>query len=412
MKKRFWALGLVAIAGAAWGASTVFSGGKTYDGTFADAPELGRPGSYPTGTDTVAFTMQNRTSFGRAALLTGQVETGSRTLSVQIWYPIASGAEQSSALASYAHELPLPSGDSFSVNWEGRSVEGNVDLAEGAFPLVVLSHGYGGWNTQFSHLAEHLASRGYIVASIAHADLPFDGLPSFLTSFGNVLLARSRDQQDVIAALLDGTTPGLTTLASHIDPTKVALIGYSMGGYGAITTAGAPLTIDEGPIGDLPAGAREALAADGSLPAGTIDALVLLAPWSGEKTRPAWSEKALREVALPTLMIAGSEDDVVGFENGARWIFDSLSGTDRRLLVFQNARHNIAGNAFEPDAATPFPAIEFLSEPVWRGTRLNAINQHFITAFLDLHLKGDTTKEAFLDLPVTEAVDGVWTTSP
>ena len=38
---------------------------------------------------------------------------------------------------------------------------------------------------------------------------------------------------------------------------------------------------------------------------------------------------------------------------------------------------------------------------------MNNISQHFITGYLDLHLKGDAEKAAFFDLtPV--ATDGVW----
>ena len=38
---------------------------------------------------------------------------------------------------------------------------------------------------------------------------------------------------------------------------------------------------------------------------------------------------------------------------------------------------------------------------------MNNILQHFATAFLDLHLKGDADKAAYLDL-VPNAEDGVW----
>ena len=38
---------------------------------------------------------------------------------------------------------------------------------------------------------------------------------------------------------------------------------------------------------------------------------------------------------------------------------------------------------------TSFVTREFFDEPVWRKDRITAINQHFVTAFLDLNLKGD-----------------------
>jgi hypothetical protein len=45
---------------------------------------------------------------------------------------------------------------------------------------------------------------------------------------------------------------------------------------------------------------------------------------------------------------------------------------------------------------------------VWRSERLNAINQHFIVAFLDLHLKNDLSRQAYLNPPVAVASEGDW----
>jgi hypothetical protein len=78
------------------------------------------------------------------------------------------------------------------------------------------------------------------------------------------------------------------------------------------------------------------------------------------------------------------------------------------MLVFRDARHNIVGNPVPFTAQTAFPVIEFMNEPVWRQDRINMINQHFIRAFLDLHLKGDTTKAAFLNVPTEVSGDGDW----
>jgi hypothetical protein len=55
-----------------------------------------------------------------------------------------------------------------------------------------------------------------------------------------------------------------------------------------------------------------------------------------------------------------------------------------------------------------FSTLEFFTEPVWRSERINQINQHFITAFLDLNLKGDASKAVFLDVPISQAGAGDW----
>lgn len=44
----------------------------------------------------------------------------------------------------------------------------NVPVADGAHPVVVVSHGFTGTFTNYTFLTEDLASRGYVVASVDH----------------------------------------------------------------------------------------------------------------------------------------------------------------------------------------------------------------------------------------------------
>jgi hypothetical protein len=99
---------------------------------------------------------------------------------------------------------------------------------------------------------------------------------------------------------------------------------------------------------------------------------------------------------------------VVKFDTGIRWIFDSLRSTSRRLLVYREAQHNIAGNAASIGERAPAGVSNYLRDPVWRGDRINQINQHFITAFLDLTLRGDRSRSAYLDVATAVAADGTW----
>ena len=43
-----------------------------------------------------------------------------------------------------------------------------------------------------------------------------------------------------------------------------------------------------------------------------------------------------------------------------------------------------------------FSTRAFFEEPVWRKDRIAAISQHFISAFLDLYLKADESRRAYL----------------
>jgi pimeloyl-ACP methyl ester carboxylesterase len=258
-----------------------------------------------------------------------------------------------------------------------------------------------------SRLAEALATRGYVVAAVDHRDPAFDSVPTFLLSFGSVLADRAEDQRQVLAELLRAPVP-----ASHpmhaVDRTKIALIGYSMGGYGALSTAGAAPDAASTPLARLPAEARAGAAKIDPAVARLIKALVLIAPWGAQPADRVWSADSLARVTAPTLLIGGDKDAIVDFDGGVRWLFTGLRGANRRLLVYREGGHNIAGDAVSIDAAASADVVGFLRDPVWRGERINQINQHFITAFLDLTVRGDASKAAYLDVPTPIAAEGDW----
>lgn len=92
-----------------------------------------------------------------------------RELMVRLWYPSAAAAEcrpaeYSSArvwmYVSQVSGLPLPRVTTHSCL--------NTPVADGAHPVLIFSHGYTGTFTDATFLFEDLASRGYVVISIAH----------------------------------------------------------------------------------------------------------------------------------------------------------------------------------------------------------------------------------------------------
>ena len=86
--------------------------------------------------------------------------------------------------------------------------------------------------------------------------------------------------------------------------------------------------------------------------------------------------------------------------------------SERCLLVYENARHNVGGNPLPAEAMSTFTTREFFDEPVWRKDRITAINQHFITAFLNLYLKGDETARSYLSVSPAKSNDGQWPLPP
>jgi predicted dienelactone hydrolase len=400
MKKRYFAFGAIAVALAGAVALATINRISTPPGPAGEAPELGRPGAYPIGTVEKQYVFPARVRISAIGAVTGSLPVEDRRLKVRIWYPARSGT--TAAPARYVYNLTPPGQRPYQIIMPGIARANAPALYEKQFPLLLMSHGFGGWNTQFSNLAEVLASHGYIVASIGHDDNPITSKSDFLLSFGNTLLNRVQDQRQVLERLLREADQ------LNIDADKVALLGYSMGGYGALATSGARYDIASDTISRLPVPAQETLTKDAPEIAGRIDALVLIAPWGGQPDSRVWRRESLERIKAPTLVISGDHDDIVNFREGVSWLFDQLAGTDRHMLVYREARHNIVGNPVPSTNQTPFPVIEFLNEPVWRQERINMINQHFIRAFLDLHLKADASKAAYLSVPSPIAGNGDW----
>ena len=353
----------------------------------AEMPELSGPGASPVGTDHRAWM------------------SGDRRIAVRIWYPAR--ADGTTPTVVYRHRRALPGQRAVELEMQGMAREGARPDSAARFPLVLMSHGYGGWAEHMSRLGETLASRGYIVCSIDHRDPPFDDARSFALSFGSVLINRSIDQQRVLKALLEHALFD-RSVTDRIDPESIALLGFSMGGYGSLVTAGVPLDRGAPAYAQFPAAARAMLPDPDPALAQRIKAVVALAPWGAQPDAKVWNDDALARLRAPLLLIDGDRDDIVDFERGVKRIFAATTGVERHLLVYRGAAHNIAGDPFPLPADADFQTIEFLTDPVWRRERIEAINEHFISAFLDLHLKGDASKRRYLDVPTPVADDGRW----
>ena len=407
MKKRYWIGGLAALV-VIGGAVTAYTLAPTvHEGSLSELPELARAGDYSIATTTADINLPDRPVITATSTVTGTAEPAPRTLKVRFWYPTSTTEGN---IASYERDISRDANNPLPIVFKGKAIESAEAITDSRFPLVVMSHGYGGWAEHTSFLGEHIASRGYVVASINHADPRPDGAISFVLSFGHVLQNRALDQQQIIDHLLSQATKATSGYAAAINPEKVGLIGYSMGGYGAFRTAGATYDYDGKGLSNLPTDSKIAMQAS-TFDSSRLGAMIALAPWGGAPDNRSWTPEGLAKLRVPSLLISGNQDDVVGFDDGVVWLFEGATGSNRHLLVYREARHNIAGNAItDPGfpANQDFATAEYIREPVWRTERINAINQHFITAFLDLHLKGDTAKLAYLEPPTENSNDSQW----
>jgi dienelactone hydrolase len=270
------------------------------------------------------------------------------------------------------------------------------------FPLVIVSHGYPGSRTFLSYLTENLASKGYVVAAIDHTDSAFGDVKGFAST----LLNRSNDQLFTIDALAAKAGESDHFLNGLLDASRIAIVGYSMGGYGALASAGGPYSPKGAAFKLVPGGYMQPLTKAKRNP--NLKAMVAIAPWGAQGSDGNWDAAGLAGIHVPSLWIVGDRDDVSVYGDGVKKAFDWTTHSERCMLVYQNANHNVGGNPPPVEALGTLETRAFFDEPVWRKDRLTAINQHFITAFLDLYLKGDESRRSYLHVPVEKSNDGVW----
>jgi predicted dienelactone hydrolase len=364
-----------------------------------DAPELAELGPYAVGFRTVTFVNKAQPDVENTDLPKG-VSLIDRKLQVDIWYPasIAKGAKTVVYRGSLWGEPPRPP---VSFSQSGLAVA-NAKPVGRDHPLVVVSHGYSNNPAVMTWLTENLASKGYVVAAIHHRDPnPYVVSP--------VTRAAPNFNRPVDIAF--ATAELRKALSAQIDPSRIALIGYSQGGYGVLTAGGATLD-PEGPNVELVAGgwlkkiARGSAGAD-SVKVHGLKAIVALAPGGG-LPKSAWGTEGLTAITAPLLLIQGDADPVVDYTTGALAVFGGAVKADRYLLTYKQAGHSIALNPVPAEMRGSVWDMDWFEDPIWRQDRINAINLHFITAFLAVHLRGEADKRAFLDVPVVDSDAGEW----
>jgi len=259
-----------------------------------------------------------------------------RELLVRFWYPAASG--QACKAAEYASPkvwtyisqisgIPLP------------TVTTNCCLSApvsgGAHPVILFSHSYTGTLTDSTFVFEDLASRGYVVASIAHTyeitAVEFPDGRLITSMFGSYLaegtlrmdyaslqFARSVRLADLRFVLdelqrLDGAKDG--PFAGRLDLSRVGVMGHSLGGEVALASL------------ELDPRLRAAVSLDGvvspGIAAGTGKPVLLLAAgreqWSHEECQ-LWT--ALRGPRLAVNLVGADHFT----PSDAIWLLQAVPG--------------------------------------------------------------------------------------
>ncbi len=375
-----------------------------YGDMLPDAPELSERGPYTVGVRTLDVKNPDQVDILNSKA--GKEAMYDRPLTVEVWYPAEVPLDIE---ASVTYEDVMGTrGDSLRplipFTFKGRAVRDAAPKASNeVFPLIIVSHGYVGSRYLMTYLTENLASKGYVVVAIDHTDSTFKDA----NAFQSTLLNRAKDIRFVLNEMERlGKSGSKDVLSEKINADNTAIVGYSMGGYGVLNVAGAGYS--DGMV-QFFAGMSEGSTAIKALAASNaeyqaqsdarIKAVVAFAPWGME--RGVWDAEGLKGLKTPTFFVAGSQDDISGYEKGIRAIYEGAVNADRYLLTYIDARHNVAPNPPPVEALAPGLHIDEYyryADSTWDQRKINNINQHFVTAFIDAHLKGKDTSK-YLDIP-------------
>lgn len=237
----------------------------------------------------IAPTLAEAFQTGQAELTVADAK-GARVLEGFVWYPTDATDGR-----VRVHNNPV---------WAGIDVIKDAPVADGSFPLVVLSHGMFGNAMNQSWLGQALVDQGYIVAAINH---PGTSTWSQDPDARRQLWERPRDISRVIDHFL--TDAGLP-----IDEDRIFAAGHSLGGFTAVALAG---------------GRYDGAKADAMCAAGEDPVCEIFQAWEVAKSP---SDRAMMEGDLSD----GRIKAFAVFDLGGTQFFapDSLKGITSPMLIY------------------------------------------------------------------------------
>jgi len=244
----------------------------------------------------------------------------SRYLPVELWYPATAAIAGKDVDESTMDHYDLLPGF---PPLKQKAVRG-AEAADGRWPIVMFSHGFGGHRRQSTFLCTHLASHGYVVAAPDHTGntvidmaqmtlqvMMGEPMPEVEPMITELIKARPADVSFVIDRLLAGD---MGIAPSSLEADHIGMSGHSFGGWTTLMVTG---------------GDRRIRAALALAPAGGKS------PLPGELLTAALDFSWGRDV--PTVYLVADKDSLLPLE-GMHELLAKTGGT-KRMFVLENADH-------------------------------------------------------------------------
>ncbi len=211
--------------------------------SFAQAADPLKMGPYPVGVRTEVYVDNDRTC---------AVTEEPRTLTTEIWYPAVDGTNDQKpnkfsefwvrpeGLAMGAFAIQQFGGNMAELDKKFKNVaRRNAKIRDGQFPVLIFSHGNGGFRHQNVFQVEYLASHGYVVIAADHTgNSAISILPNRVLLYNKITRStpeRRDDRPKDVSFLVDQAEKLNKTedhwLAGHLRPQDVGVLGHSFGGF-------------------------------------------------------------------------------------------------------------------------------------------------------------------------------------
>ena len=364
--------------------------GSVIGDALSGSPEFAPRGPYAIGVRTLRLTHPNQINLKTVSEASPR-PLHDRELTIEVWYP-AQIPEDTRQLCSYTDYIGNTGGPFLEpFDFPGRAVRDAEPCSNAEpYPVLIITHGFPGSRYLLSNLGENLATKGYIIFSIAHADTTYTDFDPEI-ALASAMINRTLDERFMIDALKDLNHSGF--LRGLLDTSRVGMIGYSFGGYGLLRTLG--VRLNEDALAQFSA-YRDLLTEERACsPDRRLSAAILFAPYGAHLFDP----DSLKNITLPTLWIQGREDSVVPYPP-VHAMFEQTKHSDRYFLTYDLMNHKAAPNP-SPLAAQKYSFSDGArrwDDWVWNQWHVNSINFHFVTAFMDALLKGESDKLSYLQV--------------
>ena len=295
---------------------------------------------------------------------------GPRPLRWSAWYPAENNAVERRVTAA-------PGRSPFVMGAIAPSTALNGEIER--FPVVLLSHGTGGRASSISWLAQGLAAAGSVVLGVDHhgntASEPYKA-EGFLCWW-----ERPRDLSMVLDVLAEDGV-----FAGRLDTSNVVCVGFSLGGYTALSILGAITDVNRfrewagcSPFGQGP---REFPRLAENIAALLRDSVAFRASWGRQAasyldrrvraavalapgpTVRAFSPASLATIDVPVTIIVGDADREAPADLCSAWLHEQLQNSQLHFLGREVGHYTLLcegteeGRRLEPDLYVDAPGVD------------------------------------------------------